>query len=215
MRNVEPKLKKRWRFFWDVIGAKGDSALRYFELCRRYSEPHREYHTLGHVEDCLSLFERVSYLAEIPEAVELAIWYHDAIYDVGAKDNEEQSAELASRDVREMGFGAEFAGHVAKLVLATKHDVLPKDNDAKLIVDIDLCSLSLPWPRFKRNTARIRKEYAAVSDDAFRSGWMQFLRSFLARPHIYCTELFRGKYEARAQANLRRSLEELKRATRG
>jgi predicted metal-dependent HD superfamily phosphohydrolase len=215
MRNIGPKLKKRWQLLWSVIGAKGDPALRYFELCRRYCEPHREYHTLGHIDSCLTLFRGASYLADIPEAVELAIWYHDAIYDVGKRDNEERSAELANSDVRGMGFGAEFAGHVAELVLATKHDVLPTGNDAKLIVDADLFSLSLPWPRFERNTALIRKEYAAFSDKDFRAGRIKFLRSFLARPSIYCTDLFRGKYEARARANLRRSLEEFKKTTRG
>lgn len=59
-----------------------------------YSEPHRHYHNFHHIADSLAEFDRARHLAREPLAVELAIWFHDTVYDTRAGNNEEQSAEL-------------------------------------------------------------------------------------------------------------------------
>ncbi len=60
---------------------------------------------------------------------------------------------------------------------------------------------------FDRYEAGIRAEYSRYLDDVFAVGRLNFIRTFLARPSIYQTDLFKARYEEAAQANLRRSLD--------
>lgn len=170
------------------------------ELRARYSEPHRSYHNLAHVEHCLREFARVRHFAADPEAVEAAIWFHDAIYDPKAKDNEEQSAHLALAMLP-----GETGLRVARLIEATKHDGVAADPDAALLCDIDLSILAADEHAFEEYERQVRREYAWVPDEAFARGRSAVLRSFLARQAIYQTEPFRN-LEAPARANLERAL---------
>jgi predicted metal-dependent HD superfamily phosphohydrolase len=164
-------------------------------LKARYAEPHRKYHTLEHIEHCLAEFDPRQ--AREPEAVELAIWFHDAVYDTKAHDNEEKSAELLLSLIPE-------ATRAAELVLVTKHHRASTPDEA-LLVDIDLAILGQPEERFDRYERQIREEYAWVPEPIFRQKRGEILEGFLARPFIYQTEPFRAKYEAAARANLSRS----------
>jgi hypothetical protein len=60
----------------------------------RYAEPHRAYHTQAHVDAMLASLQELGETIVHPAAVELAIWYHDAVYDPAAADNEARSADL-------------------------------------------------------------------------------------------------------------------------
>ena len=174
-----------------------------------YAEPQRAYHTLRHLTHCLDELEDARHLAEHPNEVEMALWFHDAIYDPKAKDNEERSAELARRVATEALLPEAFGNRVADLVLATRHHGLPEGADACLLVDIDLSILGRPQGEFDEYETNIRKEYLFVPWDRYRSARSAVLRSFLDRPAIYSTEFFQQKYESRAKANLERSLENL------
>ena len=88
---------------WVSSGLHGDPLRWLGQLTNAYSEPHRHYHTLRHVTECLTEFNSVRHLARQPVAVEMAIWFHDAIYDTHAQDNEERSAELSSQCLSEAG----------------------------------------------------------------------------------------------------------------
>lgn len=178
------------------------------ELRCRYAEPHRHYHAMPHIEACLELFERHRHLFVDPVAVEWAIWFHDAIYDPKRGDNEQASAELA-RSLLTGVIGAEKIDKVAALIMATTHKSAVADPDAQLLTDIDLSILAAPVEDFDRYEKQVRLEYEHVPDDAFRAGRSAFLRSFLKRPTLYATQLFREAYEARARENLARSLARL------
>ena len=94
-----------------------------------------------------------------------------------------------------------------KFIIATTHDHIPRNNDARLMVDIDLASLGTPPEIFDQNTANIRKEYSHVSDDHFRRGRAQFFKKMLEnRPSIYLTPYFRERYEAQAQENIAKTI---------
>ena len=68
-----------------------------------YSEPHRHYHDRRHIQQCLALLDEVPELMESERRVlTWAIWWHDAIYDPRASDNEARSAELAKRELRDL-----------------------------------------------------------------------------------------------------------------
>ena len=205
-------LLTRWLALWGRLGAKGDGEQAYADLVARYAEPHRAYHTLAHVAECLTTLDGARHLAVYPDEVELAVWFHDAIYDPHREDNEAQSAELARRTALGADVRKASAKRVYHLILATRHAALPSDPDQQLLVDVDLASLALPWDEFEENGRRIRQEYAFVPDEQFRAARVALFESFLSRPCIYATDLFRGKYEEQARRNLRRDVSRLQEA---
>ena len=202
-------LEQHWSALWQRLGVKGDTNAVYNDLFVRYSEPHRAYHTLKHIGHCLEELERVRHLASNPDAVELALWYHDVIYDTTAKDSEEQSATLAIEVARNASLPDNFGQLVANLIMATKHTSAPVDPDAQLLVDVDLSILGQSEDKFDEYERQIRKEYDWVAEDAFVAGRSRILKAFLDRSAIYSTQFFRNKYETQARRNIARSLARL------
>jgi len=198
-----------WRAVWRELGAKsGDEAL-YRDLLACWSEGHRRYHTLQHLRECMAQFDPVREMARHPAEVELALWFHDAFYDPRRSDNEERSADWARDCVLRAGVPADVAGRVHALVMATRHQAVPEDPDAQLLVDVDLSILGAEPARFDESDRQIREEYAHVPDGEFRAGRRRVLREFLARPRLYSTEHFHSALDARARDNLRRALARL------
>ncbi len=170
----------------------------FLDLAARYSESHRAYHTLQHIEECLREFDASRHLAKDPVAVELAIWFHDAVYDTKAHDNEEKSAEL----VRALRLPADREARIAAMILATKHAAIGDDPDVRLLTDIDLAILGAPPARFTEYESQIRQEYSWVPEMFFAAKRAEILRGFLARPRIYGSDFFRDRLEAKARENL-------------
>lgn len=208
---MQNKNKQRWMSLWQRIGAQGDPHIVYNDLVARYSEPHRAYHTIAHIQHCLNEFKKVRNLIANPDAAELALWYHDVIYNTRAKDNEEKSAALATAMIKSASLPNTLGQLVAECIMATKHTVVPANPDIQFLVDIDLSGLGQPKSKFDKNTRQIRKEYEWVPEDAFAAGRSAILQSFLNRPNIYATQFFRDKYETRARQNIARSLAQLSR----
>lgn len=175
-------------------------------LVARYTEPWRHYHVLAHIGDCLRELDRARELAERPDEIEIALWFHDAVYVPGRRDNEAASAALAEETLAEGGIEKGVRERVRALILATRHDAVPTDADARLMVDIDLAILGADPYRFGIYDRAIRQEFASLSPAEFARGRALVLRSFLARPAIYQTERFRTRCEARARANLTAAL---------
>lgn len=199
-------MRTRWRTFWAAAGAAGDPEPEWRSLSARYAEPHRAYHTLRHIAHCLEELDPARALAADPVAVEMALWYHDAVYDPRAKDNEDRSAELAQAAAAAMGLLPASGARVAGLIRVSVHREPAPDPDARLFADIDLAILGQPEAAFDEYERQVRAEYAGVAEPAFRAGRSAILRSFLDRPSIYGTEFFRSKYEAAARRNLSRSI---------
>jgi predicted metal-dependent HD superfamily phosphohydrolase len=177
------------------------------ELKARYGEPHRAYHTWHHIEDMLTRFAAIADRLENREAFELAILFHDVVYDPRAGDNEEQSAALMHE---------RLAGQVAPaildaaqaLIMATKTHQPGAHADAALLIDIDLSILGAEQAAFDVYDAAIRQEYAHVPDDAYRAGRARVLRRFLDRKRIFTTAEF-SPLETRARDNLERAVARL------
>jgi predicted metal-dependent HD superfamily phosphohydrolase len=179
------------------------------ELMFRYSEPHRKYHTVRHLEECFTKLAEVRALALHPAEVEIALWFHDAIYERRATDNEVRSAELAASTARAAGVAGNSAECIHALIMATRHAAVPHDDDAKVVVDVDLAILGEAPARFDQYEDQIRWEYSWVPGFLFRKERKKALREFLARPAIFNTQPFRERYESQARANIRRSLARL------
>lgn len=174
-------------------------------LRARYAEPHRRYHVLGHVGEVLAAL-RWGPPAADPVVVRVAAWFHDAVYDPRAVDNEAASAALAGRTLRAWGAGAAAAERVGALVLATDHRTPPPrgDTDAALLVDADLAVLAADADRYDAYVAGVRSEYAHVDDAGWRRGRAAVLDALLARRPLYRTAVPGPGAEARARANLTR-----------
>jgi pantetheine-phosphate adenylyltransferase len=199
----------QWNSLWNRIGAQGGSKEVYDKLKGLYSEPHRAYHDMMHIADCLEEFEPARRLAEKPDEIEMAIWTHDAIYDTHRKDNEERSAELAIKILRDAKLSNSFINGVKENVLASKHDVFPTDNDTRLFTSIDLVPLGKPTQFFKENEGNIREEFSWAPDEQYRIGRKEFVQRFMERPSIYPHEYFKEKYERRAVRNLESLIKKL------
>lgn len=204
-------LQDEWHNLWSR-NAQSDPAVPYAALLDAYNQPHRAYHNLVHIQDCLQQLENCAIMPNDADAVKLALWLHDVIYEIGAPDNEEQSAQWAANALQQVESGPVKSGQVetiCALILATKHPSIPTMADAKLVVDIDLSILGRPPAEFVQYETRIRNEYQQVPVKQYHSGRAKILRGFLDRPSIYFTNYFREKFEAQARENLAESISAL------
>lgn len=196
-------LFQRWALLCQTAGL--DDIAEGEKIINCYAGNGLAYHNLDHLGDCLDKLLARKSEARDPIAVELAIWFHDAIYDPHASDNEEQSAHLASQFLS----GTDYHQSVPDLIIATKHTDAPATPDEKLLCDIDLSVLGSPPERYRQYATAIRDEYSWVSDSDYRSGRTKVLEHFLARPSIYSLESSRKLYEAQAVQNLRAEILDL------
>lgn len=199
----------RFTALWERCAVNGATRVAiYEELMRHYTEPHRRYHTIAHIEHCLVQHDLATSLMNNPDAVEMGLWFHDVIYEPGSSDNEQRSAELFN-GLSEGHVDAEFKRVVNDLIMVTAHPEHPTSLDEEFIVDIDLSGFALPWDKFRSDSEAVRKEYSHQPDAVFYPGQIRFLRQLLARGTFFFTEFFRGRYEARARANIADYLKEL------
>jgi predicted metal-dependent HD superfamily phosphohydrolase len=199
----------RWAKLWAQVSAAGDAQGAYEHLVALYSQPHRHYHNLRHIAECLAEFDSARHLVDAPLSVEIAIWFHDAIYDTHAQDNEERSADLASRRILEAGGRPDLAKAVVGLILATKAHDPALSQDAALLVDVDLSILGQPGARFHEYELQIRREYDWVPEETFAMKRAEVLKRFIVRERIYTTDSFHAKYERQARFNLENSIRAL------
>jgi len=181
------------------------------ELVALYRQPGRHYHGLAHIEALLAMTREYRDRLSDPEAVEAAIWFHDAIYDSRRSDNEARSAALATEKLSSHAAPERLARIVA-MIEATATHALPDlgdeaaTRDAAFFLDMDLSILGAPPAAFDSYESAVRREYAWVDEKAWRSGRAAVLKKFLAHPRIFHTEAFRQDFEDQARKNMARSI---------
>lgn len=176
-------------------------------LTEAYAEPSRAYHTLQHLEECLTACDEARLTGQVqrPDELELALWFHDVVYDPRSRDNEEQSASLAM----------DFLGHhqararVTDLILLTfDHRPRGGEDDAWMI-DIDLSIFAQDLERVREYERQIRQEYAWVEWPQYREKRLEILTSFLARNRLYLTNDFHQRLDQKARIHLRALMQDL------
>jgi predicted metal-dependent HD superfamily phosphohydrolase len=180
------------------------------ELASAYSEPHRRYHSIGHVEHCLKEVGHVWDFAVNLDEIRWALLFHDAIYDPRRQDNEALSADWACKVMDELQRPKEQQERVREMILATAHAGRARTPDEALLLDIDLSILGANEHVFDDYDRAIREEYAWVPEADYRQARTKVLESFLKRDPIYQTSIGRERYGARARANLERALARLR-----
>jgi predicted metal-dependent HD superfamily phosphohydrolase len=201
--------KKRFIEVWQTLCGTKPPAGLFAEILKAYSEEHRAYHTAEHIAHCLDELDHVPDLAKQPLEVEMALWFHDAVYDPHASDNEEKSAAWARQVLLASNCPAESVARICDLILTTKHDKPPLENDTQLIADIDLSSLGQPESEFLSNERKIRKEYQWVPEKKYQEERVKTLKAFLQRKRIYFTDYFEALYGIQARKNLFNALKRL------
>lgn len=184
------------------------------ELTALYRADDRHYHGIRHIEALLGLLAEYHAQFADREAVEAVIWFHDAIYDSRRKDNEALSAALAAERLHGHVDAPRLARIVKMIEATATHQVPDFDdatarNDTALLLDMDLSILGAPAETFDAYEDAVRREYGWVSDADWRAGRGAVLRNFLVRPRIFHTDIFIARFEARARANMERSLAKL------
>lgn len=202
-------LADRWKRLWQKLRVDIVPQFLFKELIQAYSSTDRFYHNLTHIHSCFFIFDQTKFLAVHPEEVELAIWFHDAIYDTRRDDNEQKSAEWAEKIISQSGLNSSAAERVSGLILATRHRTEASETDARLVVDVDLSILGADPEFFWRYEENIRKEYAWVPESMFRLKRAEILRSFLNREYIYYHTQYRGMFEEKARSNLKQAVAKL------
>jgi predicted metal-dependent HD superfamily phosphohydrolase len=184
-------------------------------LRRRYAEPHRAYHGQAHVDALLEgLADECRHVGD-RAAVELAVWYHDAIYDPSATDNEARSADLLVAEMKRLACPSVVRA-AESMVRATASHELPPDfldalrDDIATFLDLDMAILGAEPADYDVYEAGIAAEYIPVHGlNNFRVGRAAFLRNMLSRERLFHTERFHHRLDAAARANLRRWLLDL------
>lgn len=174
-------------------------------LITHFSEAHRYYHDGKHMRHCLRELDGAAHEIGNPDVVEMALWFHDAIYDPGAADNEAQSARLFE-SFAEPALNPNFTREVREAILDTVHQALPESGNARFVVDIDLSSFGLPWQEFMADSHALRKEQMHLSDPEFYQRKCAFLKTLIDRDRIYATRYFHDLYELAARTNIERYL---------
>ncbi len=201
---LHQKLSIGWQQSWQDLEIDLLDVDRVLQiLIDAYTQPNRHYHNLTHIEHVLNTLDRFSSVLKNPLAVYLAAWFHDFIYDSQASDNELQSQEAAEALLINIGTSKDLIDRVSELILATQgHQIDRHDADRCIFLDADLAILGADPARYDLYQRSIRREYGWVSDEAYRTGRMRVLTSFLQRDRLYHTDLLFNELEAIARHNL-------------
>jgi predicted metal-dependent HD superfamily phosphohydrolase len=208
---MEPGALDRLRAEWDALlgpfGCSADARRQAFaDLVSRYGTPDRHYHTLRHIASVLDALPGDPVTGEHAAALRLAAWFHDAVYDTRADDNEQRSAASAGSVLRALAVPECVVKETGRLILLTKtHRTTAADTAGKHLIDADLAVFGAPVAEYDAYAGAIRREYAWVPEAAYRAGRRRVLERFLGRTRIYLTEGSAGREEV-ARRNLAREL---------
>lgn len=204
----EKSLSQRFCSLWqDCDGAEPEQV--WASLRQHYQEPHRVYHTLGHLAQCLGELDSAKAHIEEFKASEMAIWFHDIIYTYGSRDNESRSAEYF-RDLATAVMPDKFTDRVCEFIIATQHAGAASDLSVAFVVDIDLSGFGLPWEKYQADSDALRQEAGSIDDEQYFEGKLRFLSELQQWPSLFQTEYFRDRLEAVAQTNITRYTAELR-----
>lgn len=199
---------QRWTRLMDNWGF-GPNQQTFDALVKAYGERHRHYHTAQHIDACLLNLDRCALQLEHPHEVELALWFHDAVYNPLSKNNELESANWAVSFLSENQAPIDAIQRVQALIMATVHDAPALSKDASLLIDIDLAILGAQPQAYEAFEKAVRNEYRLVPGFIYRKKRAEILRQFLGRERIYQNEPFTSQLEALARINLTQAISNL------
>lgn len=182
---------------------------RWKEIQKAYTGEKRHYHNLDHLAYMFDLRDEISDKLEDKEMFDFAIFYHDYIFRVQRKDNEERSALEAYEKLSEFGVPGDRAKYCKELIASTETNKPLNIPDSDYLNDIDLAILGEPPEKYDEYLKKIRKEFSIYPDFLFNPGRKNVLNHFLEKDSIYQTDYFKKRYEKQARKNIEHELESL------
>ena len=181
----------------------------WLEIKISHNNPKRHYHTLVHLANIDKERQKLRLSVQDNIIFQFATYYHDIIYDIEAKDNEEQSATLAKKRLAQLTVPKHIINEIYKLIILTKkHSKTDKITHAYFL-DADLAILGSSWDEYQQYTTQIRKEYGVYSDEIYNRGRKRVLEHFFNQEYIYQSEYFRNRYEKKARKNITKYLSKI------
>lgn len=207
----ESNLENSWNSIFDKFGANKNKSKEIFNnILEAYEAKDRHYHNLNHIKSLLEFIgDRKDQIKDY-DALIIAAWFHDVVYNTRTRDNEEKSAVFAREALENLGIPEEIIKKAEGLIIATsKHENPTGENDYSIFLDGDLAILGSDIATYDNYAKAIRQEYSWVSEEQYKQGRKQVLENFLKRERIYFTEETHGKFEARARENIMREITSL------
>lgn len=178
-------------------------------LHSKYAEKHRTYHNLTHLKELFSYFDMYHDSLKYPDSICFSIFYHDVIYSVIKKDNEERSADFAIDALSDFISDKDLLTKIHQQIIATKtHN--SEDIDTQFLLDFDLAILGQSFEKYSEYSQLIRKEYKLIPDFMYKKGRAKVLKHFIEKPFIYKTPEFIEQFEQQAKSNLQQELKQLR-----
>jgi predicted metal-dependent HD superfamily phosphohydrolase len=180
------------------------------EIVSSYTQPHRAYHNLEHINALFGLLDENIQHIQNPVVVGFAIIYHDVVYDTQLRENEEQSAVKATAHLKQLLLKPAIIQSVSDFILASKEHAIPEGfeqaSDLAYFLDFDMSILGPPWEVYDDYRQKIRQEYLQYRTHIYKEGRIQALQQMLEKP-LFQTEAFKERYEAQARKNVQREIE--------
>lgn len=177
------------------------------EVVACYASPHRHYHTLDHLENLLVQLNAIKGEIKNWNAILFTLFYHDIIYDVSKQNNEEESADLAVKRMKEIAVSEDMVMLCMEQILATKSHLISIDQDTNYFTDADLSILGQIWVKYSDYYKSIRSEFEIYPNLQYNFGRRRVLEHFLSMERIFKTDYFYNRFEVQAKVNLKRELE--------
>lgn len=200
---MEADLELRWRSACERWGVPGEVTNRsWASIVEGHGDPARAYHHLGHLAECFDLLDTFDDLSDAEASdVELAVWFHDLVYDPTRSDNELRSAAAAAAFLDDAGLDGR-PGAIAAIEMTAGHRVEQVTAVAAAMHDVDLAILGAPEVRYREYAQQIRTEYAHVADADYRMGRARVLQMFLDQDPLYLRGDVADRLGPRARRNL-------------
>ena len=208
----------RWRALCGRLGAgEQASAAWWARVSAAYSGDGRFYHTLRHIGQMLQLKDANAASLADGDAVELAIFFHDVVYDAagggGGKNERDSALVLLEFCESALGGGYAAAQRVARWIEMTAHHRCDAETEAdwRFLMDFDMAILAAPPAEYSAYSRAVRREYSHVSTVAWCVGRGRFLsQAAAAGTAVFATPAF-AALEERARSNARSEAAALRR----
>lgn len=176
------------------------------EIEKNYSSKKRHYHTLQHLDNLLKSLLEVKEVIQHWEAVLFTLYYHDIVYNALKSDNEEKSAALAEKRMKQLSVSSDTIERCKQQILATKSHIESTDSDTNYFTDADLSVLGQRWEIYELYYKSVRKEYSIYPDFVYNPGRAKVLNYFLAMGRIFKTDFFYNTFEIQAKQNIQKEI---------
>lgn len=204
IKSLDKLCKTNNSVIFDIFNAIGNA----------YSETHRKYHTISHIDHMLQMFKeissyRISNDIQNEDLFIIAIAEHDIVYIPEFSHNEEASAKIAHSHCKKLGIDSSSIEYIMNLIIATDYIKFKssecRSTDQKIIRDLDFSIFGSSPFLFDLYNKSIKEEYLnfGVSPETYKKERDNFFVKCLKKERLFLTDFFYSKYEKSARENIK------------